>query len=97
MPKPILFVVDDDEEELRLLERDLEREYGERYRVLGATSGQEAMEKLRQLKNNNKPVALFLADRRMSQMDGVEFIKQASKIFPDAKRALLTAYTEDEA
>ena len=59
MPKPILFVVDDDEEELRLLERDLEREYGERYRVLGATSGREALKKLRQLKNNSEPVALL--------------------------------------
>ena len=97
MPKPILFVVDDDEEELRLLERDLEREYGERYRVLGATSGREALKKLRQLKNNSEPVALLLADWRMPQMNGIEFLDQAVTLFPDAKRALLTAYTEDEA
>src|SRR6266498_5799041 len=97
MPKPILFVVDDDEEELRLLERDLEHEYGERYGVLGATSGQEALEKLRQLKNNNEPVALLVADYEMPQMNGVEFLDQAVTLFPDAKRVLLTAYTENEA
>ena len=97
MPKPILFVVDDDEEELRLLERDLEREYGERYRVLGGTSGREALEKLRQLKNNSEPVALLLADWRMPQMNGIEFLDQAVTLFPDAKRVLLTTYTENEA
>lgn len=75
MPKPVLFVVDDDEQELRLAQRDLDRKYGKRYRVLGARSGQEGIEELRQLKDNNGPVALLLVDRRMPQMDGVEFIK----------------------
>lgn len=97
MFKPVLFVVDDDEQELQLLERDLKREYGERYRVLGAKSGQEALKKLRQLKNKNEPVALLVADYEMPQMNGIEFLDQAVTLFPDAKRVLLTAITESEA
>ena len=97
MSKPVLFVVDDDEQELRLAQRDLEREYGERYRVLSARSGQEGIEKLRQLKNNNEPVALLLVDWRMPQMDGVEFIKfEWLDIERDEKaRRLLAAAGED--
>ena len=63
--KPVLLVVDDDAEARRLLVRDLERAYGERYRVLGAASGREALERLAQLKRDNEPVALVLAARRM--------------------------------
>jgi thioredoxin reductase (NADPH) len=42
-------------------------------------------------------VALFLVDQRMPQMTGVEFLEQASEIFPEAKRVLLTAYADTEA
>jgi CheY-like chemotaxis protein len=97
MVKPILLVVDDDREALRLIERDLRRKYGERYRVVGARSGREALDKLRQWKLGNESVALLLADQRMADMAGVEFLKQASTLFPDARRALLTAYTDSEA
>lgn len=97
MSKPVLLVVDDDEEERRFAQRDLESEYGERYRVLTARSGQEALEKLRQLKNNNEPVALIVADYQTPQMNGIEFLEQAITLFPDARRVLLTAITEAEA
>jgi thioredoxin reductase (NADPH) len=97
MVKPVLLVVDDDKEALRLIERDLRRKYGERYRVVGARSGREALDKIRQWKLGNESVALLLADQRMADMAGVEFLKQASTLFPDARRALLTAYTDSEA
>ncbi len=97
MAKPVLLTVDDDAEVLRAIERDLRRNYADRYRVLRADSGEAALDTLRQLKTRNDPVALLLADQRMPQMDGVVFLAQAMALFPDAKRALLTAYADTDA
>jgi thioredoxin reductase (NADPH) len=97
MTKPVLLTVDDDAEVLRAVERDLRREYGNRFRVLRASSGESALDALRQLKLRNDPVALLLVDQRMPKMTGVEFFQQASALYPQAKRALLTAYTDTEA
>ena len=97
MAKPILLTVDDDAEVLRAVERDLRREYGARFRVLRANSGESALDALRQLKLRNDPVALLLVDQRMPRMSGVEFIEHANTIYPEAKRALLTAYADTEA
>jgi thioredoxin reductase (NADPH) len=89
--------IDDDREVLRAIERDLRRRYAERYRVLKAESGQSALEALRELKVRNDAVALLLVDQRMPGMSGVEFIKQAGGLFPDARRVLLTAYADTDA
>ena len=97
MPKPVLLTVDDDPEVLRSIERDLRRQYGDRYRVLRADSGMTALDTLRQLKTRNDSVALLLADQRMPQVDGVAFLRGAMEIYPEAKRALLTAYADTDA
>ncbi len=97
MAKPVVLTVDDDREVLRAVERDLRRRYAEKYRVLRADSGAAALEALRELKVRNDAVALLLVDQRMPRMSGVEFIKQASELFPDAKRVLLTAYADTDA
>src|ERR1035438_1612138 len=97
MAKPVLLTVDDDPDVLRAVERDLRREYGENYRVLRANSGMEALELLRKLEQRNDAVALLLADHRMPQMNGIEFLAEAMKIFPNACRVLLTAYADTDA
>src|SRR5580700_9786985 len=97
MPKPILMSVDDDPEVLRAVERDLRRQYGNRYRVLAADSGAAAMVAVEQLKLRNDPIALFLVDQRMPHMSGVEFLEKALEVYPNAKRALLTAYADTDA
>lgn len=97
MAKPVIMTVDDDPEVLQAVARDLRREYGDRFRVLRAESGAIALEALQQLKLRNEPVALFLVDQRMPQMSGVEFLEQALQLFPDTKRALLTAYADTDA
>lgn len=97
MAKPAILTVDDDAEVLRAVERDLRRKYGADYRVLRADSGQAALEAVRELKVRNNPVALFLVDQRMPGMSGVEFLKQAITLYPDAKRVLLTAYADTDA
>ncbi len=97
MPKPVLLSVDDDSDVLRAIERDLRSQYGAEYRVLGSDSPEQALDILKQLKVRNDSVALLLADQRMPRMDGVQFLQEAMRIYPDAKRALLTAYADTSA
>jgi len=97
MAKPVLLTVDDDQEVLRAIERDLRRKYASDYRVLRAESGPAAMEIVRELKVRNNAVALFLVDQRMPGLSGVEFLEQAMTLYPDAKRVLLTAYADTDA
>src|SRR6202140_2339114 len=97
MAKPILFSVDDDSDVLRAVERDLRSHYGAEFRVIGSDSPDGALTLLKQLKGRNDSVALLLADQRMPRMDGIEFLLEAMRIFPDAKRALLTAYADTNA
>src|SRR5215813_10479205 len=97
MPKPVIWTVDDDPDVLRAVERDLRRQYGNRYRVMAADSGPSALSAIEQLKLRNEPVALFLVDQRMPRMSGVEFLGKALELFPDSKRALLTAYADTDA
>ncbi len=97
MVKPVLLTVDDDADVLRAVERDLRRRYVHDYRVVRAQSGPEALDALHELQRRGDPVALLLADQRMPKMSGVEFLEQARRLFPEAKRALLTAYADTEA
>jgi thioredoxin reductase (NADPH) len=97
MGKPVLLSVDDDPGVSRAVARDLRRQYGADFRVLRASSGREALEALRELKLRGDTVAAFLADYRMPQMNGIEFLEQAMDLFPRARRALLTAYADTEA
>jgi len=97
LAKPILLSVDDDSDVLRAIERDLRSEYGAEYRVMGSDSPEQALSLLKQLKVRNDSVALLLADQRMPHMDGVTFLQAATHIYPEAKRALLTAYADTNA
>ncbi|MBD2435887.1 FAD-dependent oxidoreductase [Nostoc sp. FACHB-110] len=97
MVNPVLLTVDDDPGVLRVIERDLRYEYGDRFRVIRADSGANALKILQQLKLRNQTVALCLVDQRMPQMSGIQFLEQAMQVFPSAKRVLLTAYADTDA
>ncbi len=97
MAKPILLAVDDDVSVLETVVQDLRRQYGKDYRILRAASGQAALDICEELKNRGDVVALFLSDQRMPGLTGVDFLAKVMPIYPDAKRVLLTAYTDTEA
>ena len=97
MARPVILTVDDDIDVLRAIERDLRAHYGQRYRVMGAESGASALVALQRLLKQNDPVALLLVDHRMPQMNGIETLVEAIKLYPEAKRVLLTAYADTEA
>ncbi|MGF1515509.1 MAG: FAD-dependent oxidoreductase [Elainellaceae cyanobacterium] len=97
MEKPVILTIDDDPAVLQAIARDLRNYYGDRYRIMRADSGQAALDVTQQLKLRGSTIALFLADQRMPGMSGVEFLDQATEAFPEAKRALLTAYADTNA
>ncbi len=97
MARPVILTVDDDPEVLRAVERDLRSKYASTYRIVRADSGMAALDVLRRLEKHNEPVALMLVDHRMPQMNGIETLTEAIKLYPDAKRVLLTAYADTEA
>ncbi len=97
MAKPFILTVDDDVAVLRGIERDLRGKYASTYRILRAESGKAALDLLNQIKDRNDDIALILADQRMPEMDGVQFLTQAREIHPDSRRVLLTAYADTTA
>ncbi|XWN36941.1 MAG: FAD-dependent oxidoreductase [Balneola sp.] len=97
MKKPIIFTIDDDPQVLRAISRDLRSNYRKDYRVMSTQSPEEALESLPELKKQGETVALFLSDQRMPEMIGVDFLEKAKNYFPEAKRVLLTAYSDTDA
>src|SRR5215217_277648 len=95
--RPAIVAVDDEPAVLAAVARDLRRKFGERYRLVRATSGDEALGALRELVARGEQVALLVADQRMPGLSGTEYLVEARKLVPDAKRVLLTAYADTEA
>ena len=97
MAKPTILAVDDDPQVLNAVGSDLRRRYADRYRIVRADGGNAALEALREIKARGDAVALVLSDQKMPDMNGVELLEEARKLFPDARRVLLTAYADTEA
>jgi thioredoxin reductase (NADPH) len=95
--RPAIVAVDDEPAVLAAVARDLRSGFGERYRILRAGSGDEALEMLAELRRRGEPVALLVADQRMPGLSGTEYLQQARQLAPGAKRVLLTAYADTEA
>lgn len=97
MKQPIIIAVDDDPQVLDSVKRDLRNQYRKEYRIMTSNSAQEILDALPELKRKNEEVALFLSDQRMPEMGGVDFLRLARPFYPNAKRALLTAYSDTDA
>lgn len=97
MKKPIILTVDDELEVSNAIERDLRSQFGRDYKIIRTNSGKEALETIRELKKRNDQIAIFITDQRMPEMEGTEFLEQAIKIYPDARKILLTAYADTNA
>lgn len=97
MAKPVLLTIDDDSSVLNSIERDLRARYGRDYRILPINQGRAALDYLKKMEQRSESVALFLVDQRMPEISGTDFLLEAIKIYPQAKRVLLTAYADTQA
>jgi thioredoxin reductase (NADPH) len=97
MAKPIVMTIDDEPHVLNAIARDLQTRYQNDYRIVRAGSGGEALEAVQEFKRRNDAIALFVVDQRMPSMSGIEFLEQAIKLYPEAKKVLLTAYADTDA
>ena len=95
--KPVILAVDDEPEVLRAVQRDLRARYAKDYRILGAVGGQQAIDTLDETALRDTPVALILADQRMPEITGIDVLNRSRSNFPNAKKALLTAYADTDA
>ena len=97
MKLPFIIIVDDDEQVLRAIQRDIRNKYRDEYRVSATDSANEAIELIKELKLKNETVALFISDQRMPEMEGITFLAKTKEIYPEAKLVLLTAYSDIDA
>lgn len=95
--RPVILAVDDEPAVLAAVARDLRQRFGREYQVLRATSGDEALQTLRDARTRGLQVALIISDQRMPSMAGTDFLLEARKLVPEAKRLLLTAYADTDA
>ncbi|TYB61431.1 response regulator [Nonomuraea sp. PA05] len=97
MDKPVIVTVDDDPGVSRAVARDLRRRYGQEYRVVRAETARDGIDAVREMRLRGDEVAAILADYRMPQMNGVQFLEAAMDMYPYARRVLLTAYADTDA
>jgi thioredoxin reductase (NADPH) len=97
MNNPVLLVVDDDPQVLAAVRRDLRSRYREKYTVMSAASGEEALATARELKARGDSLAIIISDQRMPGMPGSEVLARSRELYPLARRVLLTAYSDIEA
>jgi len=97
MEQPLIFCIDDDEQVLRAIVRDLKSQYRKDYKIISTTTVNEALDSLLELKNKGETIAMFISDQRMPVMEGVDFLEKAMQFYPEARRVLLTAYSDTDA
>ncbi|GAA2320471.1 FAD-dependent oxidoreductase [Nonomuraea roseoviolacea subsp. roseoviolacea] len=97
MDKPVIVTVDDDPGVSRAVARDLRRRYGQSYRIVRAEAADQGIAAVKEMRLRGDEVAAILADYRMPQMNGVEFLEAAMDMYPYARRVLLTAYADTDA
>lgn len=97
MKRPIIFAIDDDPQVIRAISRDLRNQYRNNYKILSTDSAAEALASLKELKAQDEEIALFISDQRMPEMLGVEMLENAKQYYPNAKKVLLTAYSDIDA
>lgn len=97
MNRPVLLAIDDDPQVLAAVRRDLRGRYREKWTIISASSGEEALTTMHELKARGDALALVISDQRMPGLHGTELLTMSREIYPLARRVLLTAYSDVDA
>jgi len=84
--KHTILAIDDEENNLLLLQRTLRN----KYTILLASSGEEALEIINQ---RGKDISLIVSDQKMPFMEGTEFFRKISGNYPHIVKILLTGHS----
>ncbi|MCM2357223.1 MAG: response regulator [Geobacteraceae bacterium] len=84
---PRILCVDDEVNVLKALERTF---LDDDYEIVTAASGEEGLAVLA----GGRPVQIVVADYRMPEMNGVDFLREVCKRWPDTVRIVLSGYAD---
>ncbi|HEX7269909.1 MAG TPA: hypothetical protein VF256_21145, partial [Streptosporangiaceae bacterium] len=89
LPRPALFVIDNDPGVVSALTEDLGRRFGQDFTVVGETTADAGLAALERLAAHGVPVALLIADHDLDGLPGAGFLARAHALHPQARRVLL--------
>jgi thioredoxin reductase (NADPH) len=95
--RPAIVIVDDEPDALAAMLDTLARRFGGDYRVIPYLSAHAALAAITKIKDDNEEIALVIADQRMPEITGRDFLAKVRSIVPTAKRALLVSWGDHEA
>jgi len=87
--RSVVLAVDDDEQSLKRVQRELTSRYGADYHVVCGGSADSALRVLEEMGRRGQAVALVLAAQWMNGIRGVDLLAKVGELHPLAKRALL--------
>jgi thioredoxin reductase (NADPH) len=97
MSRPVILTVDDDREGLAAIRRELDKRYGDDYRIECVDSPEQALAELAGWCEAGVEIPLILSDMWMPQMSGIEFLARARDLYPKARRAVVIDFGDRSA
>ena len=89
LPRPALFVIDNDPGVVSAMTGDLGRRFGQDFTVVGETTADAGLAVLQRLADHGVPVALLIVDHNLAGLPGADFLARAHELHPQARRVLL--------
>jgi PAS domain S-box-containing protein len=97
MSKPVIICIDDEPIILDSLKIQLKKAFGDEYAVETAESGEEALELVLALLEDEQEVALVISDYLLPTIKGDELLNRIHKISPETLKIMLTGQADLEA
>lgn len=97
MEQFVILCVDDERSILDGLQAQLYREFGEKYAIEVAQSGEESLELIQEIIEENLDLPIIISDQLMPGMKGDELLAKVHKLLPDTLKVLLTGQSDIKA